>query len=82
MHAGNTDDYMAVMDLPPSESESEHDSEEEDEEVEVGIAPRCGFCDGFPFMKSLSKMRDFPENFWNFQSTICQRHISRENNAC
>ncbi|CAL8468881.1 g8422 [Coccomyxa elongata] len=36
----NTDDYMATMDLPPSESESEHDSEEEDEEVEVSNAPR------------------------------------------
>ncbi|BDA43122.1 Ribosome biogenesis protein TSR3 homolog [Coccomyxa sp. Obi] len=36
----NTDDYMAAMDLPPSESESESDLDEEDEGVEAVNAPR------------------------------------------
>jgi hypothetical protein len=35
LYAGNTDDYMAAMDLPPTDSESGSEVDEEEEKLEA-----------------------------------------------
>ncbi len=41
---GNTDDYMAAMDLPPTDSDSDSESADKEEEVEATSSQEPGRC--------------------------------------